>query len=316
MNLIGHDRQIGYLNSCRSRGTLPHAYLFHGPEHVGKLTVALMLAQSFFCALAQKDDIRSVCGECVSCRAISEYRHPAVIMLDTTHTLVSKKEIRKELPIEDIRELKRVLSFAPAGGEWRLAIINEADRMSEEAANAFLKLLEEPGANTLLILVAPHKDLLLPTILSRTQTVGFLTVSDEVLQETLRKEKTPSEEHEELLAFAGGRPGILLQLRKDPELLAEQQKRFREIRGALKKRDMVALLRVSEQISGDAALRETAVSCVIGNLRSELKNGSDSANAGNIIKKIKRIDRIAGLIDSTNINPRLACDVMFLESMA
>ena len=267
-------------------------------------------------ASAKKDDIRSVCGECVSCRAISEYRHPAVIMLDTTHTLVSKKETRKELPIEDIRELKRVLSFAPSGGEWRLAIINEADRMSEEAANAFLKLLEEPGANTLLILVAPHKDLLLPTILSRTQTVGFLTVSDEVLQETLRKEKTPSEEHEELLAFAGGRPGILLQLRKDPELLVEQQKRFHEIRGALKKRDMVALLRVSEQISGDAALRETAVSCVIGSLRSELKNGSDLSSVGNIIKKIKRIDRIAGLIDSTNINPRLACDVMFLESMA
>ena len=142
--LIGHDRQIQFLNSCRTRGTLPHAYLFHGPEHVGKLTIALMLAQSFFCPEVSKDDMRSVCGTCQSCQAIANYRHPSIFFLDTAHTLVSKKENRKEIPIEDIRELKRILSFAPQGNQWRLAIINEAEKMSTEAANAFLKLLEEP----------------------------------------------------------------------------------------------------------------------------------------------------------------------------
>ena len=313
-HLIGHDRQIAYLNSCRVRGTLPHAYLFHGPEHVGKLTVALILAQSFFCSEEQKNDIRSVCGVCGSCRAIAEFRHGSVFFLDTAHTLVSKKETRKEIPIEDIRELKRILSFAPQGNAWRLAIIAEADKMSEEAANAFLKLLEEPGSNTLLILISPHRDLLLPTIVSRTQALGFLTVSDTLMKAALEKKDAAADVHEELLAFAGGLPGVLMQLCENPALMGEQRKLFREIQTAVRARDMVALLSVSEQVSADAALRANSVRCLIAGLRKELTAAQSPAPLS-IVKKIKRIDRIAGLIDSTNVNARLAMDVMFLESV-
>ena len=311
-SFIGHDRQITYLSSCRSRGTLPHSYLFHGPEHVGKLTLALTLAQSFFCAKANTTDIRSVCGQCASCRAIAEFRHPGVIMLDTAHTLVSKKETRKEIPIEDIRELKRRLSFAPQGEQWRLAIINEADKMSEEAANAFLKLLEEPGVRTLLILVTPHKDLLLPTIVSRTQALGFLTISDRIMAKMLEEKGVAEDMREEFLAYAGGRPGALMQLCENPALATEQKKLFGDIHTAVERRDMVSLLRISEQVSQDPALRSQSISCIIAGLRKELIT-APSETSGIIAKKIKRIDRIAELMDSTNVNPRTACDVIFLE---
>ena len=314
-SLIGHDRQIAYLNSCRARGTFPHAYLFHGPEHVGKLTVALMLAQSFFCPVAEKTDIRSVCGQCHSCRAIAEFRYGSVFFLDTGHTLVSKKETRKEIPIEDIRELKRIWSFAARADQWRLAIINEADKMSEEAANAFLKLLEEPGSHTLLILISPHKDLLMPTILSRAQAIGFLTVSDQIMRTVLEKKNVAAEIHEELLAFAGGLPGVLMQLCEYPALMDEQRKLFREIQTAVRARDMVSLLRVSEHIWADTLLRANSVRCLIAGLRKELTAAQSPASRA-IVKKIKHIDRIAGLIDSTNVNPRAACDVMFLESVS
>ena len=315
-SFIGHDRQITYLNSCRSRGTLPHSYLFHGPEHVGKLTFALMLAQSFFCVKANTTDIRSACGQCASCRAIVELRYPGVFFLDTTHTLVSKKETRKEIPIEDIRELKRILSFAPKADQWRLAIINEADKMSEEAANAFLKLLEEPGSQTLLILVAPHNDLLLPTIVSRTQALGFLTVSDRIMTRALAEKGIAEDVREEFLAFAGGRPGILMQLCEDSAFAAEQRKLFHDIRLAVEKRDMVGLLRISEHAHADPALREKVISCVVGGLRKELTSVSSGVFSRAVVKKIKQIDRIVGLINSTNVNPRLAMDVMFLECVS
>ena len=318
MPLIGHDRQLAYLNSCRTRGTLPHAYLFHGPEHVGKLSVALTLAQSFFCLEAQKNDIRSVCGTCSSCRAIAEFRHRSVFFLDTTHTLVSKKETRKEIPIEDIRELKRILSFAPQGDQWRLAIINEADKMSEEAANAFLKLLEEPGSNTLIILVSPHKDFLLPTIVSRVQAISFFTVPDKDIKIMLVKNGIEPEMQEEFLALAGGRPGVLIRLLGNPAFASEQKKLFNTIQVAVRNRDMVSLLRVSEQISQDPVLRDQGISCVIGDFRKELMNASSNSSfdeIDKIAKKIKQIDHIAELIDSTNVNPRLAMDVMFLECL-
>lgn len=315
-SLTGHNRQIEYINKTRSRGRLPHAYLFHGPEHVGKLSIALALAQSFFCEHANKNDIRSVCGQCPSCRAIAAYRHPAVIMLDTAHTLVSKKDARREIPIEDIRELKRIFSFAQQGDAMRLAIIDEADKMNEEAANAFLKLLEEPGSGTLIILIASSAELLLPTIVSRTQFIGFFTVAEKDMR-ALLVALCPAirEEDEELLTLAGGRPGVLIQLCNDPLYAAQERSLSGDIHHILVNRDMVSALRVSEQAATDQVFRKKVISCIFMNLRQKLIQPQANASSLAIAKTITRVDRIAHTIDSTNVNPRLGLDVMFLECM-
>lgn len=318
ISVIGHNHQIDYINKTRSRGRLPHAYLFHGPTHVGKLTIALVLAQSFFCPEVKQNDIRSVCGACRTCRAIAEYRDPNVLFLDTSHTLVSKKENRKEIPIEDIRELKRVLSFAPQGNTMRLAIINEADKMSEEAANAFLKLLEEPGSHTLIILITSGRDLLLPTIVSRTQQVGFLTVPEKDMRALLDALRPLArEDDEELLVLAGGRPGALIEFCNDTPYAAEQRLLFRNIQDVIRNRDMVSALRISEQASQNQTLREKTIFSIITNLRNALIRPRPQADDSslNIVQTITRIDRITRLIDSTNVHPRLGLDVMFLECM-
>jgi len=309
--LIGHDRQIQYINKSSKADRLPHAYLFHGPSHIGKLTVALTLAQSFFCESAKKLDIRSICHECSSCRAIAEYRHPAVAMLDTAHTLVSKKETRKEIPIEDIRELKRMFSFASQGTAMRLAIINEVEKMSEEASNAFLKLLEEPGANTLLILITTNRDLLLPTIISRTQAIGFSCVGDTALKMILKEYAVASDEEEELLMLAAGRPGVLVELCRDPAYAKEERALLRDIRTAVRDRDMVSAFRISEKVSQDPELREKTISYIFIELRNALIRAS--GDPAPIAGAIKRVSRIAQALDSTNVNPRLGMDVMFLE---
>lgn len=296
---------------ARSRGRLAHAYLFYGPEHVGKLTIALAHAQFFFCAEATEHDIRSVCGQCASCRAIAEYRHPAVAMLDTTHTLVSKKETRKEIPIEDMRELKRIFSFAPQGDTMRLAIINEAEKMSEEAANAFLKLLEEPGANTLIILITPSRELLLSTIVSRTFPISFSTLSDQSMMAMADILKIAAHDRTELLVLAAGRPGVLVELASDAAAAADDRLLFHDVAESVEKRDFVSLMQISERASKDLTLRAKTISYLFLMLRAKMLG--DAARAERIAAHITRIDQIAHLMDSTNVNPRLGMDALFLE---
>ena len=314
ISLIGHGRQIEYINKSRSRGNLSHAYLFHGPEHVGKRAVATALAQSFFCPETKRNDMRSVCGVCHSCRAITYRNYSRVIFLDTAHTLVSKKEIRKEIPIEDIRELKRIFSFAPEGEMWRLAIIDEADKMSEEAGNALLKLFEEPGEQTLIILISPAREMMMPTIISRTQTLGFFTVPEHELASYI-EERVPSSQHHAFLSLAAGRPGILMRLCEDSAYAQEEQAFADEISKTVNARDILSAFRISEKISPDLQLRQKAVWYVIKDLQNKLARAAPDEALDAIVKKIKRIDRIAMLMDTTNVNPRLGMDVIFLESM-
>lgn len=292
---------------------MAHAYLFYGPEHVGKSSITFAMAQSFFCPEVKKSDIRTVCGECASCRAIAEYRHPAVAMLDTTHTLVSKKETRKEIPIEDMRELKRIFSFAPQGDTMRLAIINEAEKMSEEAANAFLKLLEEPGANTLIILITPSRELLLPTIVSRTSPISFSILSDEMMKTMADTLNIAADDRVELLMCSGGRPGVLVELVSDVAAAAEDRLLFHDVATGVEKRDIVSLMQISDNTSKDPTLRAKTISYLFLILRTKMLG--DVARAERIAAHITRIDQIAHLMDSTNVNPRLGMDALFLECM-
>lgn len=146
--VTGYERQRAYLDRTLRMGRIFHAYLFYGP-HAEKIRE---IAAEF---------IRSVTGENV--------HH----ILSISESLVAKKEDRREIPIEDIRELKRRLSLTAAGNGWRSVLIDGAAHMSMESANALLKLLEEPGERTLFILTAPSRELVLPTIASRTIPLYF-----------------------------------------------------------------------------------------------------------------------------------------------
>lgn len=310
--LIGHNRQIEYLNTSKQRERMSHSYLFYGPEHVGKLTIALALAKSFFCTTAVKTDIRSTCGQCRDCQHIDQINHPHLIFIDTTHTLVSKKETRKEIPIEDIRELKRVFLLAPEGDTMRLAIINEADKMSAEAASALLKLLEEPGSQTLFILIAAHQDLVLPTLVSRSQSIGFLTVSDTRLREYLNSTVVDGADHDEFLTIASGRPGILIRLCEEESYATQEKLLFKEIDRVMRTRDIIGGFHISEQIASESALRQEAIGWIMMQLRQSLVV-QHSSDARRTIHTLKYIDRIASLLDTTNVNPRLALDALFLQ---
>lgn len=169
----GYDRQAAYLARVLARGRLAHAYLFYGPDGAGMLRVAKDLAKSLHCR--GYGGLISPAREhiCTACAAIDADTHPGVILLDLEHSLASDKETRKKIPIEDVHELRRRFSLTSAGGAWRIAIIRRTDTMSGDAADAFLKLLEEPGERTLFLLLADARESVAPTLRSRAAGIRF-----------------------------------------------------------------------------------------------------------------------------------------------
>lgn len=161
----GHDRVVEELRRGMTLGRFPHAFLFVGPEGVGKKTFARTLAQALLCERADETAL-DPCGACPSCLQVMAGTHPDVLE-------VQRPEDKHELPIRVIRELCLDLGLTPMRGHRRVAIVDDADDLNDEAANAFLKTLEEPPPGSVLILIGTSAELQLDTIVSRCRVVRF-----------------------------------------------------------------------------------------------------------------------------------------------
>jgi DNA polymerase III subunit delta' len=214
-DILGQERVLGYLQAALRRGRLAHAYLFLGPEGVGKESVARALAGALNCA-APRDD-GDACGVCPSCKRLLAGTHPDF------HFIVPTSERRvPEIKIDQIREFRRVTAYPPVGGGWRLALIKPAEALNDAAANALLKTLEEPPPQNLLILTAGVEADLFPTVVSRCQKLSFTPLPYPVItQELLRRGISPSQAAL-LTALSGGSLGRALAL--EPEELLRQRR--------------------------------------------------------------------------------------------
>jgi DNA polymerase-3 subunit delta' len=179
--------------------TLPHAYLFLGPAGVGKRTTALALAKALNCPVQQAE----ACNRCSTCQRIERSLHPDVHLVEPQGQAIK---------IDQIRHLQSLLSLHAYEGGTKVAILDDASRLTKEAANALLKVLEEPPALTLLILVCQHLGELPATVLSRTQMLRFGLLRHPTLVTLLRQQGRPQAEAELLASLSGGRPGKALTL--------------------------------------------------------------------------------------------------------
>jgi DNA polymerase-3 subunit delta' len=161
--IIGQEKAIVFLRRVAARDKIASAYLFAGIQGIGKTTTAMAFALLLNCMKPGDED---GCGNCSSCRRIVDGNHPDFI-------LVEVDEEKKAISINQIREINRQLAFAPAFGRYRMIIIDPAEKMTTEAANAFLKTLEEPPPGNIFILNVRDPKELLPTIVSRCQRVPF-----------------------------------------------------------------------------------------------------------------------------------------------
>jgi DNA polymerase-3 subunit delta' len=179
--VIGQDRAVDLLGRSLENGRLAHAYLFTGQPHVGKMTLAVNLAQALNCEKEERP-----CGECKTCLRIASGNHPDVQIIGRlSGTDTGDGSSKRDIGIAQIRELQHSAALQPYEGKYRVYIIDGAEYLNEESANCLLKTLEEPPPNVLFILLAVHEDRLLPTIVSRCQRVELFPQPASVIEKDL-----------------------------------------------------------------------------------------------------------------------------------
>ena len=204
--IIGQEKAIVFLKRVIANDKIAPAYLFTGIQGIGKTTTAMTFALLLNCI---KPVDGEGCRECSSCKKIIDGNHPDLI-------IIGPEPEKKEIGIDQIREINRHHAFSPVLGQYRIIIIDPAEKMSDEAANAFLKTLEEPPPGNILILNVGDPDQLPLTIVSRCQRVPFKPLPTEGMIDWLIKERNMDKEEARILArLSEGSLGEAIRLAND-----------------------------------------------------------------------------------------------------
>lgn len=196
--ILGQEHVKVVLRRALAQGRLGHAYLFHGQRGLGKSSMATALAQAVNCSMAGV--AAEPCGACRDCSQVASDSHP-----DVHWVAPSPASIR----IEQVREVIRQAAMRPYAGRRKVFIFRDADRLTDEAGNALLKILEDPPGHALFILLTHNPDGLLPTVRSRCQPVPFRPVAVEELARHLAASALLEEgEARRLAVLARGNPGV------------------------------------------------------------------------------------------------------------
>ena len=208
-SVLGHEQNKEFLQNFLQREARPHALLFCGAEGLGKKKLALEFAKSFLCLNGKGDD------GCEACRLLNfadgNVSHPDFI-------LVERLPEKRDLSIEQMRELAKQAAFAPVLSKNKICIVEDADKLTEAAANSFLKLLEEPPAGWLIILLASSEDKLLTTILSRVVKLRFNPLAVADVKKLLLERGVAESESEVLARISEGSVGTALNLNEQNAL--------------------------------------------------------------------------------------------------
>lgn len=258
----GQERALFALRSALRTGSIHHAYLFGGPEGIGKELSALGFVQALFCEQSPNEG----CGKCSGCLRVERRNHPDVTWVMPEEEQVARgisgrsdfdRVPSREIKVDQVRKLQARLTLRPLEGRWKVAVISCAERMNDQAQNAFLKTLEEPPKDTVLILIASGVERLLPTVRSRLSPIHFGPLPESFLVEkVLEKRKLDPQTAHLLAVMSGG--SLNKALAMDAEILTERTQLLSLFEAATAG-DVDSLLRFAEDYGDSRSSAEGAL---------------------------------------------------------
>lgn len=327
--VIGHERVVEALARSVALGRLSHAYLFLGPPQVGKMTLALNLAQAVNCT---GDD--RPCGVCRHCLRTRDRKHADLLIVALGRNPTNQADA-KEIGIEEIKALQQAVSVQPFEGRAKVSIVDGAEHLSGEAANRMLKTLEEPPDNVYFILLASEPAKVLPTVASRCRTYDLRPVPTAKIETALMTGYGVEPTQARTLArLAEGRVGWAIAAARDPGLLEARAYIMDEVEGLLylpyedrlslsgrladqfaRDRDHLAQwLRLLRQWWRDLLLTKGERSHLVTNVdrQDALERCASQLSLLEIRAALRRIEETSAFLEQ-NANPRLALDVLLLH---
>jgi len=317
--VLGHQRQKNLLQKAISCGRLPHAYLFEGPDGIGKRLVALALIKMLFC------NNESACGDCPACQKVDHHNHPDLHQVGPEGNSIK---------IEQIRTLQKELSYRPLEANHKVCLIDGAEKMNLAAANALLKTLEEPRDQTLLILLTPSPDSILPTIRSRCQRLPFSRIPREKLQEVLVEQLQIGDAQAHILATLS-EGSFKKAFGKDRELYLKRRRELLKTLTGLSKGSILPLLKLAQEFADEKDLLFDILEIIQAFYRDLLllKHGRPKEDLVNIdmMETLEQTSRkedtfsLLGKLDALtttrrhlerNANRQLAMEVLLLKLVA
>ena len=274
-------------------GKLSHAYLFAGQEGLGKKTFAV-------------EFLKRLLGSEI-------FSHPDFIFIQPQE---------KEIQISQVRDLNWKLSLKPFSAPFKIALIDRAHLMNQEAQNCFLKTLEEPKGQALIFLITEYPELILPTIRSRAQMIKFYPVEKGEIENWLKQEKVPQKETAIISEISMGRPGAAFNFFSNAENLDDFKKRLKELTELLNS-DLSQKFDYAKNLSENNEELIRVLNIWQSYFRNLLLSGLDLGRKWFLPKKeyspeklkdiLKALQNTIFLLSTTNANPRLALEVLMLE---
>jgi len=256
---------VATLERALSTGRVHHAYLFDGPDGVGKELAAFGLAQALVCERGAPE----ACGECSACKRTlpregqARPLHPDIVVLERglyePAQMGRRTPETQDLSIDQVRTLVLArAAYPPHEGRAKVFIVRRADELSVSAANALLKTLEEPGKGTHFVLLCARPDTLLPTIRSRTLRVRFAPLPDTVIAELLVERGIDADAARTMASLAGGSMANAMAL-ADPDENAKREQFVQKALLAMDSPDLGAGLELAEEAKKNKASLEIAL---------------------------------------------------------
>jgi len=297
--LIGHKKQLSLLKSIIEGGKVPHAFIFSGPENLGKQ----LLAKMFFYKLSEsKQDWSSFFA--------SDNKLAGLILKGSHPDLFFIGDDGVNVGIEEVRKLKQFVALSPYQLSRKFVLITSAEKLNRESFNSLLKTMEEPGENTVLVLTTNNLARIPKTIVSRSVLVNFQKLSDETLLSSLKEQNLKLSRGE--LAWIAGRPGLALKYINDPqeEEVRILRENFISFTSLLNETSTVKKFALAQSIASGEMLPIVLQAWMLAVRAAMIENKNSKTNYPEVLRELAALK---DLIKNTNVNKRLQLESMLLK---